>query len=178
MLLLLHKRSLVSLTHQLLYSLLSGIRNGALFTMCWAKESTSSQKGYALNSLLSTICCSLVHALITELIDKVLIEYSRAFPVVFEKANEQLREVWSCTNGWWTNQLVWLSTHLYLQVFGMEAREILKGKTKFYILVNCLSSSKRDALVEWWVDLSYSGWFSLASFTGWFVDKPVNKARC
>ena len=37
--------------------------------------------------------CSLVHALIAELIDKVLMEYSRAFPVVFEKANDQLREV-------------------------------------------------------------------------------------
>lgn len=154
-LLLLHKKTLVSITRQLLYPLLSGIRNGALFAMCWAEESTSSQKGYALNSLLSAICYSLVHALITELIDKVLIEYSRAFPVVFEKANEQLREVCSSyTNGWRTNQLVWQSTHLYLQVFGMEARELLKGKTKFYILVNCLSSSKRDALVEWWVDLS------------------------
>lgn len=61
--------------------------------MCWAEESTGSQKGYTIDLLLLAIYCSLVHALIAELIDKVLMEYSRAFPVVFEKANDQLREV-------------------------------------------------------------------------------------
>ena len=35
------------------------------------------------------------------------------------------------------------------QVFGMEAKEIYRGKVKCYILVNTLPSSKRDDLVEW-----------------------------
>lgn len=61
--------------------------------MCGAEESTSSQKGYTIDLLLLAICGLLVHVLIAELIDKVLMEYSRAFPVVFEKANDQLREV-------------------------------------------------------------------------------------
>ncbi|KAL5518157.1 hypothetical protein EMCRGX_G003843 [Ephydatia muelleri] len=62
-----------------------------------------------------------------ELVDKVLgAEHSRTFPVILEKANHQLAEV-----------------------FGMKVEEVLSGKTVCYILVNCLPVEKVDATVVW-----------------------------
>ena len=64
-----------------------------------------------------------------ELSDKVLgsgSEHSRSFPVILEKANLQLTEV-----------------------FGMKVEEVLNGKTVCYVLVNCLPVEKVDATVVW-----------------------------
>lgn len=34
-------------------------------------------------------------------------------------------------------------------MFGVEAKEILRGKGKYYVVVNTLPADKRDLLVEW-----------------------------
>ena len=36
-----------------------------------------------------------------------------------------------------------------LQVFGLKAEEILRGKTKCYVLVNMLPAEAREGLIKW-----------------------------
>lgn len=93
-----------------------------------SKMDTQLQKRKVVEMVRYLLCADRKKAPVRrkDIIDKVLGEHSRAFPVLFDKANQQLR-----------------------QVFGVEAKEILRGKGKYYVVVNTLPADKRDLLVEW-----------------------------
>ena len=87
----------------------------------------------------------------TELKDKVMGPYSRALPVVLEQANLKLQEVHTAHH-----HAVLVCCHT-LQVFGLEVREVTKGKTKSIILINKLPPSLTSEFLKWCVCMNIVG---------------------